>query len=152
LDGESIRRLDRIYVARYRQALTDRIVEPLAAHLHLPKVPEPLSVSIAALHARRTIGAEVHRAPFPDDLRDAEGRRIGVKGTGPSAWITVTATDRVSDVLVWVDYAARVLHGAPVRVIAIADPSWLQRAPNRLTLAQALSTLETPYVEIQFQP
>jgi hypothetical protein len=107
LDSDEVRRLDRVYLGAYMQPLAHRRREPLAVHLHLPKLPELLSLSIAALTAPVLLGTKVWPAVFPDDLRDSTDQPVAVKGTGPSAWITITVTDRHSHALMWVDYADR---------------------------------------------
>jgi hypothetical protein len=152
LEADDVRRLDQMYVGAYVQALAHRRREPLAVHLHLPKLPELLSLSIAALTAPVLLDSEVSPAPFPDDLHDSAARPVAVKGTGPSAWITVTATDRSSHAMIWVDYADRVTRGSAVTVRAITDRSWLHAAPNRLTLAQLLAAAGPSFVETQFHP
>jgi len=153
LDAVEVRRLDRVYLAAYRSAVAYRTVEPLAVHLHLPKLPELLSLSIAALCAPELLGEELLPAPFPDDLHDRLARRIAVKGTGPSAWITVTQTDRASNGLIWVDYSRRVVAGGTVTVRAITLEHWLRSAPNRLTLAQLLAPAAGPHFQVMsFRP
>jgi hypothetical protein len=152
LDAHQVCKLDQLYLDAYAQALARRRSEPLAVHLHLPKLPELLSLSIAALATPLLLGSQVWPAPFPDDLRDSAERPVAVKGTGPSAWITVTATDRLSDALIWVDYADRVNLGHAATVRAVTDRSWLSGAPNRLTLAQLLSPAGPSFVQTHFRP
>ena len=152
LDASEIERLDRVYLDAYAEALSRREVEPLARHLHLPKLPEILSLSIAAMVGQWLTGATMTPAPFPDDLRDPSGQRIAVKGTGPSSWITMTDTDRASDLLIWVDYRDRVLRGASVRVLALSDRIFLQRAPRRLTLTQLLAACSAHLAVADFEP
>jgi hypothetical protein len=152
VDCHEVWKLDQLYVDAYQRALAHRRTEPLAVHLHLPKLPELLSLSIAAMTAPVLLGSQVWPAPFPDDLRDTAEQRVAVKGTGPSAWITVTATDRLSHALMWVDYAERVMLGSAVTVRAITDRSWLLAAPNRLTLAQLLSPAGPSFFETTFSP
>lgn len=96
LTASGVRRLDGGYLDAYRSALASRETEPLAVHLHLSKLPELPSLSIAAQCSRRLLGYALEPAPFPDDLHDRIGRRVAVKGTGPSAWIAITDTDRAS--------------------------------------------------------
>ena len=150
LDPHGVRTLDGLYMEAYGQALARRRTEPLAAHLHLPKLPELLSLSIAALTAPVLLGSPLSPAPFPDDLHDTAGRPVAVKGTGPSAWITVTGTDRLSHALVWVDYAERVRLASAVTVRAVTDRDWLSAAPNRLTLVQLMSPAGPSFVDTTF--
>ena len=128
--------LDSLYLSTQQRALAERQVEPLARFIHLPKLPEILSLSIVALNAPSLLGADVEFAPFRHDLIDRHGRRVAVKGTGTSAWITFTETDRGADVLAWVDYRARIASGLPVRIFELPIDRRLADAPARLTLAQ----------------
>lgn len=136
LDRTGIRDLDRIYRHAYADALKLRAREPLARHLNMPKLPELLSLSLAALAAPRLIGAELRLGCPPHDLQTLTGSGVGVKGTGPSRWITVTASDRLADWLMWVDYAERIRTGGTVVVLAVPVAAGLLRAPTRLTRAQ----------------
>lgn len=152
LDAREIERLDSVYLDIYEQFIVTREREPLAQHLHLPKLPEILSLSIAVLAGEALIGASLSPAPFPDDLHHALGRRIAVKGTGPSSWIAVTDTDRASDVLIWVDYRERVLSGGRVQVMALCAREYLCSAPKRLTLAQLLKACGHRISRADFDP
>jgi hypothetical protein len=152
LTANDVGRLDAVYLAAYRNALAHREVEPLAVHLHLPKLPELLSLSIAALCGCQLLHEELQPAPFPDDLHGRARRRVAVKGTGPSAWIAITDTDRASDALIWVDYAGRVRDGGPVVVRALTERRWLRGAPRRVTLPQLLSPSGPPFDAFLFWP
>jgi hypothetical protein len=135
LDWHGVCHLDRIYRDAYADALARRLREPLARHLDMPKLPELLSVSIAVMAAPRLIGLKLSLCGRPHDLQTQTGAGVGVKGTGPSQWITVTASDRLAVWLLWVDYAERIRAGNAVLVLAIPGSS-LQNAPARLTRAQ----------------
>jgi hypothetical protein len=136
LDADGIRRLDRVYRRAYAHAIVERQSEPLARHIHLPKLPELLSLSIAALVGPHLIGAELARGRPPHDLRTHANQDIAVKGTGPSRWITVTAADRQAHILIWVDYAARITRGSVVEVLAVRVRDGLADAPRVLTRSQ----------------
>jgi hypothetical protein len=135
LDWHGVRDLDRIYRDAYADGLARRAREPLARHIDMPKLPELLSVSIAVMAAPRLIGLELKLCRRPHDLQTRTGVGVGVKGTGPSRWITVTASDRLAAWLIWVDYAERIRTGEAVLVLAIPG-SRLKNAPARLTRAQ----------------
>ena len=81
MDIGEIQRLDAVYLAHYRQALAVRDHEPLARHIHLPKLPEILSLSIAGQVALPLLGFEVTLALFPDYLQDGASRHIAVKSS-----------------------------------------------------------------------
>jgi hypothetical protein len=136
LDRDGIRDLDRIYRDAYADALALRTREPLARHLNMPKLPELLSLSLAAVAAPKLIGAQLTLGCPPHDLQTLTGSGVGVKGTGPSRWITVTASDRLADWLMWVDYAERIRTGDAVVVLAVPVAAGLFHAPTRLTRAQ----------------
>lgn len=136
LDSHGIRDLDRVYRQAYANAISLRACEPLARHLDMPKLPELLSLSLASIAAPELIGAQLRLGRRPHDLETQTGAGVGVKGTGPSQWITVTASDRLADWLMWVDYADRILAGTAVVVLAIPVVSGLLHAPARLTRAQ----------------
>jgi hypothetical protein len=134
LDADGIRQLDRVYRHAYAWAVELRASEPLAFHLHLPKLPELLSLSIAALAAPDLVGAELVRGRQPHDLQTRAGKDVGVKGTGPSRWITVTAADRLAHTLIWVDYAERITGGGGVAALRLRPTSstrWHARSECR---------------------
>lgn len=135
LDRHGVRDLDRISRHAYADAMALRGREPLARHLDTPKLPELLSVSLAAMAAPRLLGVTLRPGRPPHDLQTRSGVGVGVKGTGPSRWITVTASDRLVAWLIWVDYAERIRAGDAVIVLAVPGSAVL-KAPARLTRAQ----------------
>jgi hypothetical protein len=100
LSASEIRQLDDVYCDAYATMVEWRRREPLAAHIHLPKLPELLSVSIAALLAPDLIGESLCAGIGRHDLATAAGDGVAVKGTGPSRWIRITAVDRTAVVVV----------------------------------------------------
>lgn len=133
---DDVKTLDGLFVSTYKQAVARRASEPLTRYMHLPKLPEMLSLSIVGLVALNLLGTYVELAPFPHDLVDGHGRTIAVKGTGATSWITFTKTDHQSDILVWVDYRDRLHRGERVRVFDLPIDGRLSEGPGRLTLAQ----------------
>lgn len=136
LNAEGVVRLDRLYRRAYADGLAARETDPLAYCLHLPKLPELLSLSVAAIIAPNLIGADLVLGRAPHDLETGAGRGVAVKGTGPTRWITLTAADRLADILIWIDYTDRIVHGGPVSVLAVRVRDGLTDAPTRLTRAQ----------------
>ena len=132
-----IRQLDEVYCDAYTRMVEWRRREPLAAHIHLPWLPELLSVSIAAAVAPQLIGEALLIGIGRHDLATAAGEGVAVKGTGPSRWIRVTAVDRTAKWLVWVDYAGRVqARQRAVELLAIDVEKILRDAPGELTRSQ----------------
>jgi hypothetical protein len=136
LDWIGVCELDRVYRQAYADALALRSSEPLACYLHLPKLPELLSLSLAAITAPQLIGEQLQTGRRPHDLQTLTGAGVAVKGTGPTRWITVTASDRLAEWLIWVDYAERIRSGGPVEVLAVRVASGLLDAPARLKRAK----------------
>jgi hypothetical protein len=151
LSCDEVAVLDRLYLSVHQEALARRRAEPLARYIHLPKLPEPLSLAIVALTAPSLLGAHVALAPFPHDLVDSHHRRIAVKGTGSTSWISFTASDRAAHVLAWVDYALRISSGLPVRVFEIPIDERLADAPARLTFDQLCARC-APRTFVSFDP
>jgi len=151
-DGE-VARLDRIYCDAYSQMMEWRRTEPLAALIHLPKLPEMLSVSIATIVAPGLIGEELVLGAGRHDLLTRRGAGVAVKGTGPSRWIRLTDVDRTARWLLWVDYTDRILRsGGKVQVLAI-DGRHLRRTRagelTRSQLAKRVNLVSTAWYDPQ---
>ena len=140
-----------MYCRAYATNAAWRRDEPLARYLHRPKLPEELSISIAAVVAPDLIGAEVALGPGLHDLVTLTDLTVAVKGTGPSRWITLTETDLAADRLVWVDYTDRILGGRPVQVLSLTDPGQTWKRPLRLTRAQ-LTTQHPGIPAVSYDP
>jgi hypothetical protein len=142
LPGE-IHRLDETYSQAYALMIEWRRREPLAAEIHLPKLPERLSVSIGAVVAPEPIGEELVLGSNGHDLQSGRGCGVAVKGTGPSRWIRITDVDRTARWLLWVDYTERIRCGRAVEVLAIDVHRLLRTAPGELTRSQLAKLIRT---------
>lgn len=120
LVADGIARLDFAYLsvtrALWRVAAE---VGDVTWHLQVPKLPEALSASIAVAVAPQLSDgryalhfSESRRVGDPDawtvPLRSPGKReRCELKGTGARGWVSVGKVDRRADLVIWVDYAAR---------------------------------------------
>lgn len=128
-----------MYCRHYKAWQCVRAREPLARAIHLPKLPELLSLSLVALVWPVVVGGSVSRGDSRHDLISSRRKWVAVKGTGPAGWITLTETDRQADLLVWVDYGPRITYDAPTLVTIARIRQGLIDAPDRLTRAQFTS-------------
>ena len=123
LNLEQVQELDQLFLEAYAFTTSLRARASLASHICAPRVPSPLTESIAALCVPRLFGEQA-LAFRPGDRHDlgvsvprAPTRMAAVKGTGPSRWSTLTKTDLRADCLIWVDYADRAVSGSgPVHI------------------------------------
>ena len=147
LDRDQILRLDQIYLRAMREIGRLRASHPdLGHHIVLPRLPNALSESIAADMAPDLFGSGADPAR-PLDLGDLDvltagdvRRRVAVKGTGKTRWITITKTDLSADCLVWVDYSTRLANGTPEIDVWLFDQivsEWTDQ--RKLTMRQAVA-------------
>jgi hypothetical protein len=146
LTAAEVQELEALYLRAFEFTKMLRKQCALARHVAVPRLPAALSESIAALSVESVFGTG--SAPCrPGKLNDLGVERngrglllIAVKGTGPSRWISVTATDLAADCLLWVDYGDRLVKRTENVWLWIFDrPVKTWAGTGRLTLAQAKS-------------
>jgi hypothetical protein len=114
---------------------------PLGYALRRFPVPTRLAESIVALEAPALIGAD-GPAYGGDGLVDVSARVLGrqlavaVKGSA-SGWISITATDRRADLLVWLDFSPLLVKRTAAIKAFVFDSAMLRSAPDRLVLARS---------------
>jgi hypothetical protein len=113
---EEVHELDGLFLRAFHAVEDIRRSAPLGSALHAVKVPPRLSEGIVIAYRAQLFGpcTQVLQRCAPHDVTVRTRRKlnVAVKGSGTSDWAVVTGSDRLADVIVWVDYRDR-----------LADPS-----------------------------
>jgi len=111
LSKPEIAELDELFLRAFRAVEDVRRRAPVGRALHAIKVPPRLSEGIVVNHCRDVFGSGTEvvarRAPHDVTLRMHRRRNVAVKGSGLGDWAVITTSDRLADILVWVDYRDR---------------------------------------------
>lgn len=140
-----MRDLDLLYLEAFLTIRTLQAERSVGRCLCLPRLPAPLTESIAALSVETVFepGAQPGRPSDSNDLA-VEGVAAvpvvaAVKGTGPAGWVSITVSDRRADCLLWIDYARRLESGGgAVQLIYFDAPPATWITAKRLSLARAI--------------
>jgi hypothetical protein len=144
--------LDELYLCAFHAVEDVRRSSPLGQAVNRVKVPPRLSEGIVVAYCRDIFGPDAHplerRRPHDVTVRTRRCLNVAVKGSGLADWAVITATDRLADVLIWVDYRDRLLDpGAPVlvwRIRIAALPAGANRAFLRAFCTRAVPVAVYP--------
>jgi hypothetical protein len=145
--------LDGLYLRGEAALRQLRAEAPVGRFLHAVKVPSRLTESIVALACAQLFGDGCvvldERGVHDLRVRTPSGRRlnVAVKGTGRGDWVSITASDRAADILVWVDYSQRLADNTRPAILRKLPGRQLRTVGDRAFLRRLASTATEFHVQ-----